>query len=128
MVRKPKSEIRIPKEIRNPKSEFHMVQVDGLNSAEALRAFSDFGLRSSFGFRISDFGFHLTLRRQGARRKTVQATRRAQALGGFVHGTEQQVFAAGRQTEARAFGGDEVAGEFRERSEGFVGRSARQAT
>ena len=44
-----KSEIRMPKETRNP-------------NAEKLRrdsvATSDSGIRISFGFRISDFGFH----------------------------------------------------------------------
>ena len=45
----PKSEIRRPKETRNPKSE---------SEVHSARAPSDFGLRISFGFRPSDFGFH----------------------------------------------------------------------
>jgi hypothetical protein len=45
--RNPKSEIRSPKEIRNPKPERGCL----------LSFCSDFGLRPSFGLRISDFGF-----------------------------------------------------------------------
>jgi hypothetical protein len=45
--RNPKSEIRGPKEIRNPKPE----------GGRLLTLLSDFGLRPSFGFRVSDFGF-----------------------------------------------------------------------
>src|SRR6516164_9640827 len=47
-----KSESRTPKEIRNPKAE------SPVQSGKVLqRTISDFGLRPSFGFRISTFGF-----------------------------------------------------------------------
>jgi hypothetical protein len=48
--RNPKSEARNPKEIRNPKSEKARLGQD-------VASDSDFGLRISFGFRISGFGF-----------------------------------------------------------------------
>src|SRR6185503_145427 len=48
----PKSECRRPKEIRIPKPE----------PPSTVRGFpSDFGLRISFGFRVSDFGFPIIL-------------------------------------------------------------------
>ena len=50
-----KSEIRIPKTEGNPKSESRMrTHRNGL-SGHRLRALSDFGLPSGFGFRHSDF-------------------------------------------------------------------------
>jgi Domain of unknown function (DUF4159) len=48
----PKSGTRNPKEIRNPKSE---------NRGDGGSFLSDFSLRTSFGFRISVFGFLITL-------------------------------------------------------------------
>src|SRR5204863_8586454 len=50
-IRNPKSEIRKKPEIRNPK--------DLPRAADAA-----FGLRSSFGFQISDFRFHLRFHRK----------------------------------------------------------------
>ena len=41
----------------------------------------------------------------------------AEALGGFIDGTQQQVFAAGGDAEARALGLDEHAQEIAERGE-----------
>ena len=46
-----KPEIRGPKSERNPKTEFRIVR------REVAFEVSDFGLRISFGFRISDFEF-----------------------------------------------------------------------
>jgi hypothetical protein len=54
MKRSPKSEVRSPKEGRNPKSEGIISEPDRVSFG--LRT-SDFGLLSDFGFRISDFGF-----------------------------------------------------------------------
>ena len=57
----PKSEIRNPKEGRNPKpegrknSEFRIPNSE--NAAGVSAGHSDFGIWISFGFRISDFGF-----------------------------------------------------------------------
>src|SRR5881628_565284 len=48
----PKSEIRNPKEARNPNAEIRR-QAPG----PLWPLVSDFGLRISFGFRLSDFGF-----------------------------------------------------------------------
>jgi len=62
-MRNPKSEIRNPKEARNPKAEFEQqccaehMEISTVENSEALFWVSDFGLRISFGFRISDFGF-----------------------------------------------------------------------
>jgi len=63
----PKSEIRDPKEARNPKAEMARLcyrakrrernppsQAEASNGAEVIRI-SDFGFLSDFGLRISDF-------------------------------------------------------------------------
>jgi len=64
-ISNPKSEIRNPKEVRNPKSEGGRGQATALLQgpecqipASDLRPpTSAFALPISFGFRISDFGF-----------------------------------------------------------------------
>jgi hypothetical protein len=47
-MKNPKAEIRNPKEARSPKSEI---------GGRRMPSFSGFGIRISFGFRPSDFGF-----------------------------------------------------------------------
>ena len=61
-IRSPKSEIRRKPEIRGPKS---YVSPDCAGS-------SDFGLRITFGFRISDFGFPRRFRMNPDLPKTLQ--------------------------------------------------------
>src|SRR5215471_8567976 len=58
------SEIRNPKSERNPKAEDRRAkgrEFPDCESFAARIAFSDFGFRASFGFRISDFGFRFEL-------------------------------------------------------------------
>src|SRR6266850_559967 len=59
-----KSENRKPKSERSPKSEirtdqplFKLLEFNSEPQRHQGKEFSDFGLRVSFGFRISDFGF-----------------------------------------------------------------------
>ena len=59
-----KSEIRIPKSERSPKSEFRIcgrdrfvIRPSARNCRQRAFRISDFDFRISFGFRISDFRF-----------------------------------------------------------------------
>jgi len=52
----PKNKRRMKAEIRNPKSEGNPKSESRKPNLRCPR-FSDFGIRISFGFRISDFGF-----------------------------------------------------------------------
>jgi hypothetical protein len=55
--------MKVKSEIRNPKSEAqYKRERREVNGALALRYFSGFGVRISFGFRISDFEFDLASR------------------------------------------------------------------
>jgi len=63
-TRNPKPETRMPKEIRNPKSEPPRSRRVRSVPHGATRRLSDFGLRVSFGFRVSDFGFDPPLPRR----------------------------------------------------------------
>src|SRR5438445_13749564 len=54
----PKSEARNPKEFRNPKSEkAGRAWAEAATDGRDLRQISAFGVRPSFGFRVSGFGF-----------------------------------------------------------------------
>src|SRR5438876_7000116 len=53
-----KSEIRSSKAERNPNDQFRKTSEQ---RSQTLRLLSNFGLRPSFGFRVSDFGFRQRL-------------------------------------------------------------------
>jgi hypothetical protein len=55
--RNPKREDRQPKEARIPNAESVKSGADGFFPGRKAASHSDFGLRASFGFRASDFGF-----------------------------------------------------------------------
>src|ERR1035441_770701 len=75
----PKAENRNPKEARNPKSR--KTGRAGGWPGQRLKSFSDFGLRISFGFRFSAFGFQGRLRRVRCYRSDFRAALPARSLG-----------------------------------------------
>ncbi|MGO8677306.1 MAG: hypothetical protein ACLQVX_15725 [Limisphaerales bacterium] len=60
-MRNPKSEIRNPEEIRNPKSERRHHRAFGFGFSSRRRAVAGYRRRRRIGFRISDFGFRISV-------------------------------------------------------------------